>query len=267
MVLHWFPVKPPVGCLWKGFILLIDVVVIVTNVFIVTFLGVICLKMVVWTGLPAVRHSFYWVTRPRDTVFSSFFDVWVVISVNTLYIKGIYVMLRDKKKSLFINERYLIWVLFALFCYRKALNSNKPCTKLTSDINFAPVFLTSSLHYFFLKLSWSSFLNLSYLSFLAHFSSPTCFLSTIWPFFLSPHSFFTLLLSQLLSRCSEILKFRRWPNLRRHFYCADIFLSWDLIGVGWGGLGSAWLISNSRCVASAGETWEGKIFSGAGFLG
>lgn len=38
------------------------------------------------------------VARPRLTVFSSFFDVWVVTSVNTLYIKGIYVMLRDEKK-------------------------------------------------------------------------------------------------------------------------------------------------------------------------
>lgn len=181
MVLHWFPVKPPVGCLWKGFILLIDVVVIVTNVFIVTFLGVICLKMVVWTGLPAVRHSFYWVTRPRDTVFSSFFDVWVVISVNTLYIKGIYVMLRDKKKSLFINERYLIWVLFALFCYRKALNSNKPCTKLTSDINFAPVFsnfLTSSPHYFFWNFHGLPF-----------WTSVICH---SWHIFLLPHASFPL---------------------------------------------------------------------------
>lgn len=65
------------------------------------FWGVICLKGVVWTGLPAVRHSFYWVTRPTDTVFTSFFDIWVVTSVNTLYIKGIYVMLRDKKKSIY----------------------------------------------------------------------------------------------------------------------------------------------------------------------
>lgn len=35
-------------------------------------------------------------------MFSSFFDVWVVTSVNTLYIKGIYVMLRDKKKKVYL---------------------------------------------------------------------------------------------------------------------------------------------------------------------